>query len=81
MKRNGCVQQDWDDTNIYGITAGMAYLYSLNIIHRDLKPASVLLNEFLYPKVADFGLSKKLSEKITEKKQELKSGFKGTYAY
>lgn len=81
MKRNGCAQQDWDDTNIYWIAAGMAYLCSLNIIHRDLKPANVLLDEFIYPRVADFGLSKKLSEKITGKKQELKRVFKGTYAY
>ena len=37
----------WDMTkkliNIYGIAAGMKYLYSHSIIHRDLKPDNILL--------------------------------------
>ena len=36
----------------------MAYIHRLNILHRDLKPGNILLDEFLYPKIADFGLSK-----------------------
>ena len=43
---------------IYGIASAMSYLHSHNIIHRDLKPSNILLDDFLFPKIADFGLSK-----------------------
>ena len=43
---------------IYGIASAMSYLHSHNIIHRDLKPENILIDNFLFPKVADFGLSK-----------------------
>lgn len=43
---------------IYGIATAMSYLHKNDIIHRDLKPANILLNDFLFPKIADFGLSK-----------------------
>lgn len=71
---------DWNDTkkliNIFGISSGLAYLHSLNIIHRDLKPANILLDDYLFPKISDFGLSKQIN---LENQQN--SGFKGTYAY
>ena len=41
----------------------MAYLHSHGIIHRDLKPGNILLNDFLYPKIADFGLSRIITDK------------------
>ena len=43
---------------IYGISNGMSYLHSHNIIHRDLKPDNILIDQFLFPKISDFGLSK-----------------------
>ncbi|KAK8837065.1 hypothetical protein M9Y10_037114 [Tritrichomonas musculus] len=66
---------------IYGIASAMSYLHSHDIIHRDLKPDNILLDDFLFPKVADFGLSK-----IAHKNQEsmtMKSmfGVKGTPIY
>lgn len=36
----------------------MSYLHAHNIIHRDLKPANILMDDYLFPKIADFGLSK-----------------------
>lgn len=55
----------WDDTNklitIYCIAFAMLFLHSHDIIHRDLKPANILMiliNDMIYPKVADFGISK-----------------------
>ena len=52
----------WNDTAkliiIYGIASGMKYLHEHEIIHRDLKPANILLDCYLFPKIADFGLSK-----------------------
>ncbi|KAK8870912.1 hypothetical protein M9Y10_008825 [Tritrichomonas musculus] len=86
LERNFCGDHNWDDTkkliNIYGIASGMSYLHKHKIIHRDLKPANILLDEYLFPKIADFGLSKDLTKKSEEELLlKLKSGFKGTYAY
>lgn len=73
LERKGISNYDWNDTkkliNIYGIAAGMSYLHDNNILHRDLKPGNILLDEYLYPKIADFGLSKNKSESVQEKKK------------
>jgi len=41
-----------------GIAKGMEHLHSLGIIHRDLKSLNILLDDNLYPKICDFGLSR-----------------------
>ena len=70
QERNGLSDPKWDDTkkliNIYGIAFGMSYLHSLNILHRDLKPANILLNDSLFPKIGDFGLSREVVGTLNE---------------
>lgn len=60
--RKGKTIQEWTDTkkliNIYGIARALEYLHEHQILHRDLKPSNILLNDYLFPKISDFGLSK-----------------------
>lgn len=47
---------------------GCRYLYDRDrpVIHRDLKPSNVLLTEDKIIRIADFGLSKAISEEIKD---------------
>ena len=85
LERKSCANHNWDDTkkliNIYGIAAGMKYLHQLNIAHRDLKPENILMDEFIFPKIADFGLSKHITNNNDEDNSIAGSDLKGTYAY
>ena len=62
LERLSLAPKCWNETRklilIYGIASGMSYLHSHNVIHRDLKPENILIDEFLLPKISDFGLSK-----------------------
>ena len=62
LERNGLSCSGLNDTkkliNIYGVASSLKYLHSQNILHRDLKSSNVLVDHFLFPKLADFGLSK-----------------------
>jgi serine/threonine protein kinase len=43
---------------VLGITAGMAFVHTLDILHRDLKPANVFIDGRHEVRVADFGRSR-----------------------
>ena len=47
---------------LYGIASGMSYLHSHNIIHCSLKPSHIYLDDFLFPKITEFGESELISE-------------------
>uniref|UniRef100_A0ACD5ZAB2 Uncharacterized protein n=8 Tax=Avena sativa TaxID=4498 RepID=A0ACD5ZAB2_AVESA len=47
---------------ITGICQGLHYLHQKKIVHLDLKPANILLDDYLVPKITDFGLSRCFGE-------------------
>uniref|UniRef100_A0A0E0CKR0 Protein kinase domain-containing protein n=1 Tax=Oryza meridionalis TaxID=40149 RepID=A0A0E0CKR0_9ORYZ len=63
---------------IKGICLGLHYLHERKIIHLDLKPDNVLLDDSMVPKIADFGLSRLLSE---EKSRMITERIFGTRRY
>ncbi|KAK8884818.1 hypothetical protein M9Y10_043938 [Tritrichomonas musculus] len=85
LERQGLSPQEWNNTkkliNIFGIAPAMSYLHSHNIIHRDLKPENILEDDYLFPKICDFGLSKIFNSNKESMSAESQSGFKGTPIY
>lgn len=79
----GGVHLDWKKRlrTALGSAKGLAYLHELAdppIIHRDIKSTNILLDENLNAKVADFGLSKLVSD---IQKGHVSTQVKGTLGY
>lgn len=58
------------------VARGVHYAYQRGLIHRDLKPHNVLLDEHGTPKIADFGLARRIDVSDTSS-----AGIAGTFAY
>lgn len=56
----------------------MSYLHDHDIIHRDLKPHNILMDSLFFPKIGDFGFSKKLHDSFSF---ESTNCVKGTPSY
>ena len=48
-------------------SSALTYIHSQNIIHRDLKPENLLLDNNMYLKIGDFGVSRKVQNKCSDK--------------
>ena len=68
----------------YGIASAMSYLHLYGYIHRDLKPGNILMDESLYPAIADFGLAKLINSNDPSQSLEISQStdsLKGTPPY
>ncbi|KAK8890736.1 hypothetical protein M9Y10_035521 [Tritrichomonas musculus] len=85
MEKLGIPPKEWNETkkliNIYGIASGMSYMHKYNVINRDLKPENILIDDYLYPKISDFGLSKILDTLSASMNIQSQKGLKGTPIY
>ena len=81
--RNNPKNRILDDTRkliiIYGIASAMSFLHLHKIIHRDLKPDNILLDDFLHPKIADFGISKKKAFKYRKHVNSIRTRYNKRY--
>jgi serine/threonine protein kinase len=70
---------------LVGILEGLEYLHrEKNIIHRDLSPENILMfieGERWIPKIADFGISKKLDSSSISSQQKKSTQLLGKYDY
>lgn len=69
----GLAPEGYDETTkfiiAYGIAYGMSILHKEKTMHRDIKPENIFLNDNYEPKIADFGLSKKIEGTIYQSEQ------------
>ncbi|KAL8500715.1 hypothetical protein ACS0TY_020339 [Phlomoides rotata] len=65
----------------FGIARGLTYLHEecvTQIIHCDVKPQNILLDEFLAPKISNFGMAKLL---LSEQSRNARTHIRGTIGY
>ena len=69
LLQNRNIDLNWDQKIelAMGVAKGIYYLHSfpVPVLHRDLKSLNILLDIYLVPKLADFGWTRMLAEKMT----------------
>ena len=83
--RHSIAHAKWDITQklivIYGIAAGMQHCHKHDLIHRDSKPSNILMNDNLFPLIADFGLCKRIHHNLDSISMQSMAGLIGTCSY
>ncbi|XP_038703450.1 G-type lectin S-receptor-like serine/threonine-protein kinase LECRK2 [Tripterygium wilfordii] len=79
----GISRPDWNQRVqiALGIARGLMYLHeecSNQIIHCDIKPQNILMDEYLVPRISDFGLAKLL---LVDQTRVTRTGVRGTIGY
>ncbi|KAM3410925.1 hypothetical protein ACQJBY_002877 [Aegilops geniculata] len=74
------MKMDWETKFkiIKGVCKGLLFLHSIPIVHMDLKPENILLDNYMQPKIADFGLSRLFGQEQTRMKTQ---NVVGSYGY
>ncbi|KAI4337552.1 hypothetical protein L6164_015952 [Bauhinia variegata] len=79
------MELDWDTRYeiAVGTAKGLEYLHhgcERTVIHRDVKSSNILLDEFLKPRIADFGLAKIVQAKVSKDSTHVIAGTVGYIA-
>ncbi|KAH0787498.1 CAMK family protein kinase [Histomonas meleagridis] len=67
LEREGPIRSPKLYSYCYQILKALLYCHEQNVAHRDIKPANIFLDNCGRPKLADFGLSKKVDKGETTK--------------
>eukprot|EP01035_Chromulina_nebulosa_P017829 gene17829-23440_t len=57
LRKHGVFNEQEVAIYVACITSALSYIHSKGIIHRDIKPENIVLDQFGYPSLVDFGIS------------------------
>ncbi|BCB26345.1 hypothetical protein SKTS_12310 [Sulfurimicrobium lacus] len=80
IKREGALASQRAVELAIQILDAVAYAHQHNIIHRDLKPSNILINAEGVPRVMDFGIATRISEKAGAEQELMLFGTPGYMA-